>query len=166
MTKLERTCTVEREMKKAYDATVCRALKLRIGELRAAENVDDLLLGTGRWERLVGDRAGQWSARLTKNRRLVVHEETTTEVMIIELVDYHQVQEKTMSSEPDYVVSTGDHLAEWMDDNDVIAAELARRLGTSRKHVSELLNGRAPLTRGTAISLEEVTGIRARIWNQ
>ena len=87
--KFERSCTVEREMKKAYDATVCKALKLRIGELRAAANVEDLLLGTGRWERLVGDRQGHWSARLTKNWRLVVREDTTTEVMVIEIIDYH-----------------------------------------------------------------------------
>lgn len=71
-----------------------------------------------------------------------------------------------MSTEPDFAVPTGDYLAEWMDDNDVIAAELGRRLGASRKHVSELLSGKAPLSRSLAISLEEVTGIPARIWNQ
>lgn len=87
--KFERSCTVEREMKKTYDATVCKALRLRLGELRAASNVDDLLLGTGRWERLVGDRVGHWSARLTKNWRLIVREDTTTEVMVIEIIDYH-----------------------------------------------------------------------------
>ena len=71
-----------------------------------------------------------------------------------------------MSTEPDFAVPTGDYLSEWMDDNDVIAAELGRRLGASRKHVSELLSGKAPLSRSTAIALEEVTGIPARIWNQ
>jgi proteic killer suppression protein len=76
-------------MKKTYDATVCKALKLRIGELRAAANVEDLLLGTGRWERLVGDRAGQWSGRLTKNWRLIVREDTLTVVSVIEIIDYH-----------------------------------------------------------------------------
>jgi len=71
-----------------------------------------------------------------------------------------------MSTQPNYAVPTGDYVAEWMDDNGVIAAELGRRLGVSRKHVSELLSGKAPLSRGLAISLQEVTSIPARIWNQ
>lgn len=70
-----------------------------------------------------------------------------------------------MSAKPDFVVSTGDYLEEWMDENGVNGAELARRLGVSRKHVSELLSGKATLSQAVAIALSDVTGVPARIWN-
>jgi len=87
--KVERSCTVDREMTKTFDAVMCKSLKLRLGELRAASTTEDLLLGTGRWEQLVGNRAGHWSARLTKNWRLLVRENTTSDVTVTEIIDYH-----------------------------------------------------------------------------
>ncbi|WP_129664543.1 ImmA/IrrE family metallo-endopeptidase [Phytoactinopolyspora endophytica] len=71
-----------------------------------------------------------------------------------------------MTSLPNYAVPAGEFVAEWMEDHAVNAAELARRLGVSRKHVSELLRGKASLSHETALGLERVTGIPARIWNQ
>ncbi|WP_336249128.1 ImmA/IrrE family metallo-endopeptidase [Stomatohabitans albus] len=65
-----------------------------------------------------------------------------------------------------YVVTPGDVIKEWIDEEGINAAELSRRLGVSRKHVSELLRGKTPLTHQMAISLEHVTGVPARIWNQ
>lgn len=70
-----------------------------------------------------------------------------------------------MSAEPDFVVTTGDYLEEWMNEHDVSGAELGRRLGVSRKHVSELLSGKAPLSQAVSIALADVTGVPARIWN-
>jgi HTH-type transcriptional regulator/antitoxin HigA len=64
-----------------------------------------------------------------------------------------------------YVVTTGDFIAEWMEDEGINAAELARRLGVTRKHVSELLSGKAPLSHPLALALERVTGIPSRLWN-
>lgn len=89
---LERTCTEERRMQKQLGAQVAKALRLRIGELRAVQQFDDLLLGTGRWEQLVGDRVGQWSARLTANWRLVVAEESddVVQALVVEITDYHK----------------------------------------------------------------------------
>lgn len=70
-----------------------------------------------------------------------------------------------MAAKPDYIVATGEHIEEWMEDQGVNAAELARRLGVTPKHVSELLSGKAPLSARLALDLERVTGIPARIWN-
>ncbi|WP_159624245.1 ImmA/IrrE family metallo-endopeptidase [Actinomyces sp. zg296] len=70
-----------------------------------------------------------------------------------------------MTQYPDYMVPTGDFIAEWMEGEGIKAAELARRLDVSRKHVSELLRGKAPLSHGMALGLESVTGVPARIWN-
>lgn len=72
---------------------------------------------------------------------------------------------KTVSTALGYVVTTGDFIAEWMEDEGINAAELARRLGVTRKHVSELLSGKAPLSHPLALALERVTGIPSRLWN-
>jgi len=69
------------------------------------------------------------------------------------------------TSLPDYAVPSGDFIQEWMDDNGITAAELARRLDVSRKHVSELLRGKVALSHGMALRLESVTGVPARNWN-
>lgn len=66
----------------------------------------------------------------------------------------------------DYAVSPGDHIEEWLDDQGINAAELARRLDVTPKYVSELLSGKAPLSATVALGLERVTGIPARIWNR
>lgn len=89
---LERQCTDERYMKRTLDARVAKALKLRIAELRYVTEVADLLVGTGRWEHLSGDRSGQWSARLSANWRLIVEPraDNVLTVLVVEIVDYHR----------------------------------------------------------------------------
>ena len=71
----------------------------------------------------------------------------------------------TYTAHPDYVVPTGDFIEEWMEEEGINAAELARRLDVSRKHISELLRGKAPLSHDMALRLENTTGVPARIWN-
>jgi HTH-type transcriptional regulator / antitoxin HigA len=70
-----------------------------------------------------------------------------------------------MTATLDYIVTTGDYIAEWMDDEGINAAELARRLDVTPKHVSELLNGKASLSHGLSLALARVTGVPARLWN-
>lgn len=94
--KLERQCTVERAMKKAFDMGVVKALKLRINELHSVESFADLFHTTGRWEQLSGNLAGEWSARLSANYRLIVEPigdgQDPTGLRIVEVQDirdYH-----------------------------------------------------------------------------
>lgn len=88
---LERICTDARYMQRKLGVQVAKTLKLRIAELRYATEMADLLHGTGRWEELSGDRAGQWSARLTANWRLIVQPEgESITVTVVEIVDYHR----------------------------------------------------------------------------
>ena len=84
--KIQTICTNERQMKRQLDAAVAKKLRLRITELFAG-----LLHGTGRWEQLTADRAGQWSARLGRNWRLIVVDEGGTPVvaLVTDIVDYH-----------------------------------------------------------------------------
>ena len=69
-----------------------------------------------------------------------------------------------MTETPSYIVNTGDFLTEWMDRAGINAAELARRLVDTRKHVNELLSGKAPLSAPLAAGLERETGVPAQLW--
>lgn len=88
---LERVCTDVRRMQKAFGTNVANRLKLRLAELTYVEEMADLREGPGRWEELKADRAGQWSARLTGNWRLIVEPEEGDEVtvLVVEIIDYH-----------------------------------------------------------------------------
>lgn len=87
---LERVCTEARLMQKRLGADVAKKLQLRIKELERVQAVDDLLRGTGKWEQLKADRAGQWSARLDKKLRLIVEpDDNDQSAVIIEITNYH-----------------------------------------------------------------------------
>lgn len=78
-------------MQRFLGAERAKKLQLRLDDLLAAEKMADLLQMTGKWEELKADRAGQWSARLTGNWRLIVQPEEDEEVvvLVVEIVDYH-----------------------------------------------------------------------------
>ena len=78
-------------MQRKLGAQRAKALKLRLDELRRVSKLDDLFFIAGKWEELKGDRAGQWSGRLTANWRLIVEPEGTiiAVVLVREIVDYH-----------------------------------------------------------------------------
>lgn len=69
-----------------------------------------------------------------------------------------------MTNELNYAVAPGEYLAEWLDDNDMTQAEAAQRLGSSRKLVNEIVNGRAPITADTAVRLTRLTDIPLDSW--
>jgi plasmid maintenance system antidote protein VapI/Zn-dependent peptidase ImmA (M78 family) len=59
----------------------------------------------------------------------------------------------------------GEILDEALEERGMTGAELARRTGLSEKHVSQLLRAKVPLSTDVALSLEQVLGIPARLWN-
>ncbi|MDJ0676369.1 MAG: HigA family addiction module antitoxin [Calothrix sp. MO_167.B42] len=65
---------------------------------------------------------------------------------------------------PDWVSSPGDAIAEFLEERDWTQAELAERLGYTAKHISLLLNGKAPVNEETALKLERVLGMTAAFW--
>jgi HTH-type transcriptional regulator / antitoxin HigA len=67
--------------------------------------------------------------------------------------------------EPDYAVQPGETLAEVLETRGMSQAELARRTGLSAKHINLILKGSAAITPDTALKLEHVLNIPARIWN-
>lgn len=71
-----------------------------------------------------------------------------------------------MGAELDYVVPPGLYIQEWLGENPMSQAALARLLGVSAKHVSKLVDGTASMTIETAQRLERVTGTPAYRWMQ
>lgn len=63
-----------------------------------------------------------------------------------------------------YAVAPGEYLEEWIDEQGLSQQHVADRLGSSRKQVNEIVNGRAPVTADTANRLERVVGIPAVAW--
>ena len=67
--------------------------------------------------------------------------------------------------EPDYAVPPGWTLQETIDKLGITKCELAVRSGLAVKHINRVIQGIAAITPGTAILLERVTGVPARVWN-
>lgn len=63
-----------------------------------------------------------------------------------------------------YAVAPGEYLEEWIEGHDLTQQQAADLLGSSRKQVNEIVNGRAPVTSETALRLERVVGIPAGTW--
>ncbi len=67
--------------------------------------------------------------------------------------------------EPDFAVPPGRTLSETIETQGIDQKELARRTGFTEKHISQIINGKAPISAEAAIRFEWVTGVPARIWN-
>ncbi len=65
---------------------------------------------------------------------------------------------------PDWVSPPGDTIVDIADERGWTQAELAKRLGYTEKHVSQLINGKVSLTEDAAMRLESVLGSNAGFW--
>ena len=72
--------------------------------------------------------------------------------------------ETTRTFTPDWVSPPGDTIADLLEERDWTQAQLAERLGYTTKHISLLINGKAPINEETAIKLERVLGSTAAFW--
>lgn len=61
-------------------------------------------------------------------------------------------------------IPPGETIKEIMDEMNMSQSELAIRLGTSQKHLSQVLNGKAEISRDLANKLEFVLGIESIFW--
>lgn len=73
---------------------------------------------------------------------------------------------ETYAYQPDYAIAPGETLRARLLEMNLSQAELAARAGLSTKHVNQIMQGGAPITLETAIVLDRITGIPARIWNR
>lgn len=67
---------------------------------------------------------------------------------------------------PDHATPPGETLRQVLEDLHFTQLDLARRTGLSAKHINQVIQGSAPLTQETALSLERVTGVPAGFWNR
>lgn len=68
--------------------------------------------------------------------------------------------------DPDYIVPPGDTLSEVLEELGMSQAELSRRTGLSTKHINQIVSGEATISPETALKLERVTRVSARLWTQ
>jgi addiction module HigA family antidote len=68
--------------------------------------------------------------------------------------------------EPDYVSPPGETLEELLEERCMTQAELAIRLGYSKKAVNEVIKAKSALTPEFALGLERVFGTPAHFWNR
>lgn len=65
---------------------------------------------------------------------------------------------------PDWISPPGETIADLIEEREWTQLDLASRLGSSKKHVNQLISGKAPITEETAIKLESVLGSSASFW--
>lgn len=65
---------------------------------------------------------------------------------------------------PDSVSPPGESLLDTLEFLGMSQAELADRTGLAQKTVNQIINGKAPISEGTAIALERVLGTPAHFW--
>jgi HTH-type transcriptional regulator / antitoxin HigA len=66
---------------------------------------------------------------------------------------------------PDYLVTPGEVLEEYLESCGMTQAELAAKTGLAKKTINEIIKGKSPITTETALKLERCLGRPANFWN-
>ncbi len=66
---------------------------------------------------------------------------------------------------PDYLVTPGEVLDEYIDSLNMTQAELSSRTGLAKKTINEIIKGKSQITHDTAYKFELVLGRPAHFWN-
>ena len=66
---------------------------------------------------------------------------------------------------PDVAIPPGETIAEILQERGIPQTDFALMLGRTEKNVSQLVNGKAPVSPELAIDLERVLGVPAAVWN-
>jgi addiction module HigA family antidote len=66
---------------------------------------------------------------------------------------------------PDYLVTPGEVLDEYLDARGMSQAEFATRTGMAKKTINEIIRGKASITPDTALKLERALGRPAHFWS-
>lgn len=70
----------------------------------------------------------------------------------------------TTQYRPTSVSPPGETLLDMLEERGMTQADLAQRLERSTKNISEIVNGKAPITSELALALEQTLGAPARFW--
>jgi addiction module HigA family antidote len=66
---------------------------------------------------------------------------------------------------PNYLITPGEVLVEYLEAYSMTQAELAARTGLTKKTINEIIKGKSPITSETALKLERSLGRPAHFWN-
>lgn len=66
---------------------------------------------------------------------------------------------------PDYLVTPGDVLEDYIESLGMTQSELASRTGLAKKTINEIVKGKSPITPETSLKLERTLGRPAHFWN-
>ncbi len=66
---------------------------------------------------------------------------------------------------PDYCVHPGEILEEIIESRGISKGDLAKRTGLTPKTISQIINGKGPVTSETALALERALGMSAETWS-
>lgn len=66
---------------------------------------------------------------------------------------------------PDYLVTPGEVLDEYLESYGMTQAELSDRTGLAKKTINEIIKGKSPITPSTALKLERSLGRPAHFWS-
>ena len=89
---LKKICTNASEARKKYGKNISDKIHQRIGEIRAADTVNNLVLWhIGRCHALTGNRQGQYAMDVSPNYRLIfkIIDDEIQIAEIMEISDYH-----------------------------------------------------------------------------
>lgn len=75
------------------------------------------------------------------------------------------VNENITKNEHYIAIPPGYTLKEQLKQENISQKALAERTGISEKHISNIIKGKAPISRETSIKLEKVLGVPASFWN-
>ena len=150
----------EGKLVKAFSG-FARQAEMKLDQLEAATAVRDLAALPGnRLEALKGDRKGQYSIRINDQWRLLLWQQDGAHR--VEIVDYHQERDMAELLEE---IHPGEILREeFMKPMGITARQLAADIDVSPSRISELVNGRRPITADTALRLGLYFGMDARFW--
>lgn len=82
-------------MRREYSEQWVKKIRLRIAELRAADDLEELQEGPGRGHALKNDRAGEWARVVSGNYRMIITPIAdgpvlqATAVQVETIADYH-----------------------------------------------------------------------------
>ena len=171
--KIRALCEERTVAEKKLGAACAGKLRVRLNALTAAQRVTDLIMGNP--HPLKGDRAGQFAldlagvwysprptslARTDSTARLTGLPSPSFVLNTLEII----MTDLNAPFAPDWVSPPGETLLDLLEERNWTQAELAQRLGYTEKHVSQLLNGKVPLSMDAALRLARVVGSTADFW--
>jgi len=141
-------------MRKELGDNMSKKLQRRLSELKAAGSLSEIsYLPPPRLHALSGNRSRQFSVDLDHPYRLLF------------IVANEILYDKKYSYNPDFAVLPGETLLEVLESQNLSQKDIAIRTGLTVQTISRIISGNQPISYSTANSLEMVTKVPAKFWN-